>query len=365
MQAYLFLDRDGTLIVEPPDQQIDSLEKFAFVPGVISNLRRIVNELNFKLVMVSNQDGLGTSSFPEETFWPCQNLLLKTLKSEGVEFEEVLIDRSFPGENSAKRKPGTALLTHYLRGEIACDMAKSFVIGDRLSDLELARNLGCRAIHFSDGATPASALTTRSWDEIFNFLRSSRRTAQLTRKTGETEVTCKLALYGQGITQIETGIGFFDHMLTLLAFHAGMDLELRAQGDLNIDEHHTIEDVALCLGNALEQALADKRGIRRYGFVLPMDESKAEVLLDLSGRAKLVWTAAFAREKIGDFPCEMFKHFFDSFAAASKLCLHISVSGENEHHKAEAIFKALGRALRVALSIDPVAAGVPSSKGSI
>lgn len=362
-KPYLFIDRDGTLIEEPADQQIDSLEKLIFVPGMISGLRRIAKELNFALVMVSNQDGLGTNSFPEETFWPAQNLLLNTLRGEGIEFENILIDRSFPADNSPGRKPGTKMLEQYINAGSQCDMRKSFVIGDRLTDLELAKNLGCRSIFLSNESNPLAALSTRSWEEIYWRLRASQSCAEITRTTKETSIECRLAIYGKGQIEVASGIGFLDHMLTLLAFHAGFDLNLQAQGDLQVDEHHTIEDVALVLGRALARALQDKRGIERYGFSLPMDEARADVLLDFSGRAKLVWDVKFKREKIGEFPSEMFKHFFESLAQEARIALHIVVEGENEHHKAEAAFKGVGRALRAALAPSTQATAIPSSKG--
>lgn len=361
MKKALFIDRDGTIIIEPPDEQIDSLEKLEFYPGVIRNLYRIATELDYELVMVTNQDGLGTASFPEETFWPAQNKMLHTLRGEGIEFDDVLIDRTFPADNAPTRKPGTGLLTAYLNGEY--DLANSFVIGDRASDVKLAQNLGAKAIRITSEADPEAALTTTDWNEIYRFLKLPPRTARIERRTSETTIQITLNLDGTGQAEIDTGLGFFDHMLEQIARHSGADLHIKVEGDLDVDEHHTIEDTALALGEAFTQALGDKKGLERYGFVLPMDEARAMVALDFSGRNWLVWKAKFKREKVGDMPTEMFYHFFKSFSDTAKMTLHIRAKGRNEHHKIEAIFKAFGRALKMALRRDPQRMDIPSTKG--
>ncbi|MFQ3576151.1 MAG: bifunctional histidinol-phosphatase/imidazoleglycerol-phosphate dehydratase HisB, partial [Cytophagales bacterium] len=349
-QKVLFIDRDGTIIVEPlPDRQIDSLEKLNFIPKAITSLAKIAQELDYKLVMVSNQDGLGTSSFPEETFWPAHNKMLKTLDGEGVWFENILIDRSFEHENLPTRKPGTAMLTKYMSGEY--DLSNSYVIGDRLTDLKLALNLGTKSIvignphSFDDQQLLKKAtLVTEDWNEIYLHLRFPNRITHVQRTTKETDISILLNLDGKGQTNINTGLGFFDHMLDQLGKHSGIDLEIQVKGDLHIDEHHTIEDTALALGEAFLKALGDKMGIERYGFTLPMDDVLAQVAIDFSGRNWLVWDAEFKREKIGDMPTEMFYHFFKSFSDSSKSNLNIKVEGNNEHHKIEAIFKALAKA---------------------
>lgn len=361
MKKILFIDRDGTIIKEPPDEQVDSLEKLEFYPKVIFNLNRIATELEYDLVMVTNQDGLGTSSFPEKKFWPAHQKMLNLLENEGVQFSEVLIDRSFPNENAPTRKPGTALLTHYIEGDH--DLQNSYVIGDRATDVQLAQNLGAKAILIGDEPHPDAMLTTTDWDEITDYLRHPPRIAEISRETNETKINIRLNLDGSGKSDIQTGLGFFDHMLTQIAQHSGGDLTIRVDGDLEIDEHHTIEDTALALGDAFHQALGDKKGIDRYGFMLPMDDALARVALDFSGRSWLVWKVEFKREKIGDVPTEMFFHFFKSFCETAKCNLHVKAKGENEHHKIEAIFKALGRSIKQAIYRSPGNQQIPSSKG--
>ncbi len=361
MKKVLFIDRDGTLIIEPPtDYQVDAYEKLAFLPGVITNLSKIAEELEYELVMITNQDGLGTDSFPENTFWPVHNLMLDVFKGEGVSFDEILIDRTFPEQNAPTRKPGTALLTHYIKGDY--DLANSFVLGDRASDIQLARNLGTQAIHIAEEATTDAELTTMSWTEIYTFLKGQNRTASINRNTKETQIDILLDLDGTGQSDIQTGLGFFDHMLTQIAKHGGVDLTINVKGDLEVDEHHTIEDTALALGAAFKQALGQKKGIQRYGFLLPMDECIAQVALDFGGRPWCVWQADFKREKVGDMPTEMFFHFFKSFSDTAQCNLNIQVEGENEHHKIESIFKAFAKAIRMAIAkTGPV--GIPSTKG--
>jgi imidazoleglycerol-phosphate dehydratase / histidinol-phosphatase len=372
MKKVLFIDRDGTIIVEPPtDFQVDSLEKLEFLPRALSNLRRIVEETDYELVMVTNQDGLGTDSFPEDTFWPAHNKMLTTLAGEGVHFDAVHIDRSFPHEMAPTRKPRTGLLTGYLTDEY--DLAHSYVIGDRLTDVQLAVNMGCKAILYGttlpqEDVTPEmeACLTYLStdWDAIYEHLKLPSRTATVQRNTKETEITIDLNLDGSGRSSMHTGLGFFDHMLDQLAKHSGADLSIHVNGDLHIDEHHTIEDTALALGDAYRQALGDKRGISRYGFLLPMDEALAQVAIDFSGRPWLVWEAEFRREKIGEMPTEMFYHFFKSFSDTALCNLNIKVEGNNEHHKIEAIFKAFAKAIKMAVRRDLKALDVlPSTKG--
>lgn len=358
----LFIDRDGTIIVEPQDtQQIDSLERLDFIPGAITALARIARFGAYELVMVTNQDGLGTASFPEETFWPAHDKMTSILAGEGIAFREVLIDRSFAHENKPTRKPGTAMLAHYLLGDY--DLAGSFVIGDRVTDLTLAKNIGAKGILIGSEPHPDAVLTTLSWQEIANEVIGACYRCHRERVTKETSISLDLALYGSDKIAIDTGIGFFDHMLTLLTHHAGFDLTIKAKGDLHVDEHHLVEDVGIALGECLSGALVSKVGITRYGFVLPMDESRATVAIDLSGRSHLEWNAEFKRERVGDLPTEMFKHFFKSFTDAARCALHIEVHGENEHHKIEAIFKAVGRTLRAALTRDPHTTVLPSTKG--
>jgi len=350
MKKALFIDRDGTLLVEPADEQIDALEKFAFVPGAISGMKALTG-LGFELVMVSNQDGLGTASFPEETFLPCQQLLLDTLRGEGVEFDNILIDKSFPEDNAPTRKPRTGLLTAYMDGSY--DLSASFVIGDRESDVQLAANLGATALQVGP----------LSWAEIAERVRRSVRRASISRKTRETDINITVDLDGVGDSSVETGLHFFDHMLTQLIHHGGIALQLRCQGDLEVDEHHTVEDTAIVLGEALRTALGDKRGIGRYGFALPMDESRAIVLLDFGGRSELVWDVTFTREYVGDMPTELFRHFFKSLSDAMGANLYIQARGENNHHLAESIFKAFARSLRQAVARNVFSYDLPSSKG--
>ena len=365
----LFIDRDGTIIKEPADEQIDSLEKLEFLPRVITALSKIAVESDYELVMVTNQDGLGTNSFPEETFWPAQNKMLKILEGEGIVFKRIHIDRSFPKDNLPTRKPGIGMLMEYLKGNY--DIENSFVIGDRVTDVQLAKNLGSKAIYITP-TTKASdwgltdlnyALATDDWMEIYKFLIKSERIARVHRQTNETDIKIYLDLDGEGKGEMKTGIGFFDHMLDQLCKHSGIDLDIEVKGDLHIDEHHTIEDTALALGEAFLLALGSKRGIDRYGFLLPMDETLAQVAIDFSGRSWLVWDADFKREKIGDMPTEMFYHFFKSFCDTAKCNLNIKVEGDNEHHKIEAIFKGLAKAIKAAIRKDPANTRIPSTKG--
>ncbi|MEC5146793.1 bifunctional histidinol-phosphatase/imidazoleglycerol-phosphate dehydratase HisB [Chitinophaga sp. 212800010-3] len=376
MKRVLFIDRDGTLIREvPPTYQIDSLEKVEFYPKVFVNMARIAAELDYELAMVTNQDGLGTASFPENTFWPAQNMIIKAFENEGVKFDEVFIDRSFPADNAPTRKPRTGMLTKYLNGDY--DLANSFVIGDRITDVELAKNLGAKAIWLNEGAglgnTEVSnnaaalqqviALETTDWNRIYEFLKLGLRTVTHVRKTNETDISIQLNLDGTGKADIHTGLGFFDHMLDQIARHGAMDLQISAKGDLHIDEHHTIEDTGIALGEAFAKALADKRGIERYGFCLPMDDCLAQVAIDFGGRNWLVWDADFKREKIGEMPTEMFYHFFKSFSDGAKANLNIKAEGENEHHKIEAIFKAFAKAIKMAVKRNPARMQLPSTKG--
>jgi len=375
MKKLLILDRDGTLILEPEDQQIDSLEKLTFYPGVFQYLSRIVQELDYELLMITNQDGLGTASFPEETFWPAHNKMLSTLEGEGITFADVLIDRSFPEDNAPTRKPRTGLMKPYMQGDY--DLENSVVIGDRLTDMELAKNIRAKGIWLSnqpdlgadeleaDGedVQQAIALKTTDWAEIYRYLRLQERTAEVHRKTKETDIYIHLDLDGSGKSELETGLGFFDHMLDQLARHGGLDLTVKVKGDLHVDEHHTIEDTALALGEAFAKAIGDKLGMERYGFALPMDDCLAQVAIDFGGRPWLVWEADFRREKIGDMPTEMFFHFFKSFSDAAKCNLNIKVEGTNEHHKIEAIFKAWARAVKMAKRRDTERMELPSTKG--
>ncbi|MGY2132654.1 bifunctional histidinol-phosphatase/imidazoleglycerol-phosphate dehydratase HisB [Hymenobacter sp. HD11105] len=366
MKKVLFIDRDGTILIEPqPSQQIDALtpDKFQFLPGTISNLARIVRELDYELVLVSNQDGLGTSSFPEDTFWPAHNLMLDILRGEGVEFAREHIDRSFAHENLPTRKPGIGMLAQYLGDNSGYDLPNSFVIGDRLTDVELAQNLGCQSILIREEADERAAFTTQSWDDIYRFLRLPARTALVQRDTNETKIRVELNLDGQGRPSMHTGLGFFDHMLDQLSKHSGVDMKIKVQGDLHIDEHHTIEDTALALGEAFAQALGDKRGLARYGFLLPMDDALAQAAIDFSGRPWLVWDAEFKRERVGDMPTEMFYHFFKSFSDGARCNLNIQCAGDNEHHKIEAIFKAVAKAMKMALVRDASKMEIPSTKG--
>ncbi len=364
MKKVLFIDRDGTIIHEPvEDEQVDSLEKLAFIPKVISNLRKVAEEGEFELVMVTNQDGLGTEAFPEDTFWPAHEKMMATLIGENIEFAAIHIDRTYPEDNAPTRKPGTGMLEDYFGRDY--DLANSYVIGDRLSDMELAQNLGCKGILIADDQHhEAAALISKDWDEIYNFLKLPQRRVNVKRETKETAIEIYLNLDGHGETEISTGIGFFDHMLDQVGKHSGSDLKVSVKGDLHIDEHHTIEDTALALGEAFAKAIGDKKGIKRYGFLLPMDESLAQVALDFGGRPWLVWEADFKREKIGEMPTEMFYHFFKSFSDTSKSNLNIKVEGDNEHHKIEAIFKAFAKSIKMAVSRDVDAMdNLPSTKG--
>ncbi|MBN8650316.1 MAG: bifunctional histidinol-phosphatase/imidazoleglycerol-phosphate dehydratase HisB [Cytophagales bacterium] len=372
MKRVLFIDRDGTLIVEPADDpQIDNLSKVKFIPGVFTWLNRIARETDYELVMVTNQDGLGTATFPEETFWPVQNLVADTLAGEGIHFSAVHVDRSMPHENKPTRKPGTGMLTSYFSSEY--DLANSYVIGDRVTDIELAKNLGAKGILINDGAlaskleekklTEHCVSITTNWKDIYDIVIP--RSASIRRTTKETDISITVNLNGTGKSKISTGLGFYDHMLDQLARHGLIDLEINVKGDLHIDEHHTIEDTALALGDAFLQALGNKKGIERYGFCLPMDDCLAQVAIDFGGRPWLVWDAEFKREKIGEMPTEMFYHFFKSFSDTSKCNLNIKAEGTNEHHKIEAIFKAFAKAIKMAVRKDPFNDQLPSTKGVI
>lgn len=361
-EKVLFIDRDGTLIVEPEDQQIDSLEKLAFLPFALSSLSRIASELDYTLVLVSNQDGLGTASFPEADFHPAQNKMLQMLEAEGIRFADIFIDRSFEADGLPTRKPGTGMLSKYIYGDY--DLANSFVIGDRLTDVQLAENLGAQAIFIGKEGPAATALTTTCWKDIYRFLQSPPRCVTLRRQTLETAIDIRLNLDGSGKAEIHTGLPFFDHMLDQLARHGAVDLDLSVKGDLDVDEHHTIEDTALALGEAFRIALGKKKGIRRYGFLLPMDDALAHVAIDFGGRPWLVWDAEFKREKVGDMPTEMFYHFFKSFSDEARCNLNIRVEGQNEHHKIEAIFKAFARAIRMAVAPSGQF-DIPSTKGNL
>lgn len=363
MKKVLFIDRDGTLVIEPPiDFQLDSLEKLEFYPGVFQNLSRIAKELDYALVMVTNQDGLGTDSFPEETFWPAHNKIMQAFKNEGIEFAEVLIDKSFPHENLPSRKPGTDMLTHYIKGNF--DLENSFVIGDRLTDVELAKNLECKAIFIGKENCADAELTTTSWADIYTYLATQPRKALVNRNTNETKISVEVNLDGSGKASISTGLGFFDHMLEQIAKHGNLDLSIRVNGDLHIDEHHTIEDAAITVGDAFFQALGSKKGIERYGFLLPMDDCLAQVAIDFGGRPWLEWNAEFKREKIGEMPTEMFMHFFKSFSDSAKCNLNIKAEGDNEHHKIEAIFKAFAKTIKMAVS-KTNNFSIPSTKGTL
>ena len=375
MKKVLFIDRDGTLALEPDDYQLDAFDKLMFYPQVFTYLGKIAKELDYTLVMVTNQDGLGTDSFPEETFWPVHTLLLKTFEQEGIIFEEVLIDRSFPKDNAPTRKPRTGMLTKYLNPR-EYDLANSYVIGDRLTDMELAKNLKAKGIFIANdevlGMGEVSgdlngfvSLKTVSWEAIYHFLKLEQRITIQKRTTNETDIQLSLNLDGSGKSEISTGIEFFDHMLDQLARHGGMDISLQVKGDLEVDEHHTIEDTAIVLGEAFSMALGNKLGIERYGFCLPMDDCLAQVAIDFGGRNWLVWDAEFKREMIGKMPTEMFLHFFKSFSDGAKANLNIKASGTNEHHKIEAIFKSFAKAIKVAVKRDPDKMILPSTKGSL
>ena len=361
MKKVLFIDRDGTLVIEPPvDYQLDSLEKLEFYPGVFQGLGKIANELDYELVMVTNQDGLGTASFPEETFWPAHNKIIQAFKNENVEFSEVLIDKSLPEDNAPTRKPGTGMLQKYIYGNY--DLSNSFVIGDRTTDVELATNLGCNAIFIGESNDTAE-LATNSWEEIYQYLKNHPRKAFIQRKTTETDISVTVNLDGTGKSSISTGVGFFDHMLEQIARHGNIDLDIMVDGDLEIDEHHTIEDVAIVLGSAMSEALGSKIGIERYGFLLPMDDCLAQVAIDFGGRPWLVWDVRFNRETIGEMPTEMFIHFFKSFSDNAKCNLNIKAEGENEHHKIEAIFKGFAKSIKMA--VNKTSSTLPSTKGAL
>lgn len=369
----LFIDRDGTLILEPEDQQIDSFEKLKFYPGAIHYLSRIAQELDYQLVLVSNQDGLGTDSYPEDTFHPVHNFILDTLRGEKIDFIAQHIDRTFAHENAATRKPGTALLSGYFDTS-KYDLEGSYVIGDRVNDVLLAQNLKARAIWLNNNPELGSeenlqfeptvvALETSSWKSVYEFLKLGGRKVVHTRKTNETDIHIELNLDGSGRSEMNTGLAFFDHMLDQLARHGGVDLKIITKGDLHIDEHHTIEDTAIALGEAFTKAIGDKRGLSRYGFLLPMDDSLAQVAIDFGGRSWIVWDASFKREKVGDMPTELFFHFFKSFSDAARCNLNIKVEGDNEHHMIESIFKAFAKAIKMAIRRDPENMQLPSTKG--
>ncbi|MGI9137506.1 MAG: bifunctional histidinol-phosphatase/imidazoleglycerol-phosphate dehydratase HisB [Sediminibacterium sp.] len=374
MRPILFIDRDGVILQEPSsDFQIDHIEKTSFVPGVITNLHKIATELGFYKVMVTNQDGLGTESYPTQQFEPFQQLMIRTLAAENFEFDEIKIDTSFEKDHSSTRKPGIGLVQHLLNNK-DFDIPNSFVIGDRWSDIQLAKNIGCKAIYFKSGhheLTPEQAiafkstiaLETSSWSAIYTFLKLGLRKVQHERNTKETKIKISLNMDGTGQSDIHTGLGFFDHMLEQIARHGSIDLAIQCEGDLHIDEHHTIEDVGIALGEAFALGLTDKRGMERYGFALPMDEAEAKVLIDFGGRNWIVWEASFTREKVGEMPTEMFFHFFKSFSDAAKANLNISCKGDNEHHKIEAIFKAFAKAIKMAVQRNPNSDQLPSTKG--
>lgn len=367
MKKVLFIDRDGTLILEPEDFQIDAFEKLKFLPGMISNLGKIARETDYELVMVSNQDGLGTESFPEETFHPVQNFILETLAGEGVTFSEICIDRSFAQENLPTRKPQTGMLQKYFSAEY--DLENSYVIGDRETDVQLARNLGAKAIFIKNPnfeiAAAEDVFAFENWEQIYEFFKLPPRKIAHRRTTKETDILVELNLDGSGKAEISTGISFFDHMLEQIARHGNLDLKIEAKGDLHIDEHHTIEDAAIALGEAFSLALTDKRGMERYGFTLPMDDCLAQVALDFGGRNWIVWEAEFKREMVGKMPTEMFFHFFKSFSDKAQCNLNIKAEGTNEHHKIEAIFKAFAKAIKMAVKRDASSSSLPSTKGSL
>ncbi|OGS74466.1 MAG: bifunctional imidazole glycerol-phosphate dehydratase/histidinol phosphatase [Flavobacteria bacterium RIFCSPLOWO2_12_FULL_35_11] len=377
-QKVLFIDRDGTMVLEPSDYQLDSYEKLEFYPKVFQYLGKIASELDYELVMVTNQDGLGTDSHPEVNFWPVHNLVMKAFENEGVVFKEVLIDKTFPHENAPTRKPATGLLTKYINNP-HYDLENSFVIGDRITDVELAKNLGAKAIFINTDEALGSneiaskiaeldaiiVLKTTDWRTIYEFLKLAERSASVERKTNETDIFINLNLDGTGKSNIDTGIAFFDHMLDQIARHGQMDLEIAVKGDLEVDEHHTIEDTAIALGEVFAKALGNKLGIERYGFCLPMDDCLAQVAIDFGGRNWLVWETEFKREMVGKMPTEMFYHFFKSFSDGAKANINIKAEGTNEHHKIEAIFKAFAKAIKVAVKRDPEKMILPSTKGML
>ena len=380
LQKLLFIDRDGTLILETPDEQIDSFAKLTFYPGALQYLPKIAAELDYELVMVTNQDGLGTASYPEDTFWPVQNFVLKTLENEGVKFSNICVDRTFAKDNAPTRKPGTGMLTQYFDTE-KYDLKSSFTIGDRKNDVLLGHNLGAKAIWLNDNSNLGNnefsgqaeedavkntvALETTDWRKIYEFLRLGERVIEHRRSTKETDIYIKINLDGKGESKVSTGLHFFDHMLDQIARHGSIDLEVIANGDLHIDEHHTIEDTGIALGEVFALALGNKMGIERYGFCLPMDDCLAQVAIDFGGRNWIVWDAAFKREKIGEMPTEMFFHFFKSFSDAAKCNLNIKAEGDNEHHKIEAIFKAFAKAIKMAVKRDVDKMVLPSTKGML
>lgn len=364
MKKVLFIDRDGTLIIEPPgDFQVDSLEKLEFYPGVFQNLSRIAVEMDYELVMVTNQDGLGTESFPYEDFIKPQEKMLKSFENEGIIFSDILIDKSFEHENLPTRKPGTGMLSKYIYGNY--DLENSYVIGDRVTDIQLAQNLGTKAIFINESFNENAALTTTDWSGIYRFLKQESRKAKVYRKTNETEIDIEIDLNGKGMSEISTGLHFFDHMLDQIARHGNLDLKIKVKGDLQVDEHHTIEDTGIALGEAFIKALGDKKGIERYGFLLPMDDCLAQAAIDFGGRPWIVWDVDFKREKIGDVPTEMFFHFFKSFTDSSKSNLNIKAEGSNEHHKIEAVFKAFAKAVKMAVNQSDNSFNLPSTKGSL
>lgn len=364
MKKVLFIDRDGTLIMEPPeDFQVDSLEKLEFYPGVFQNLSKIAREMDYELVMVTNQDGLGTESFPYENFIRPQEKMLKTFKNEGIVFSDILIDKSFEHENLPTRKPGIGMLSKYSYGNY--DLENSYVIGDRVTDIQLAQNLGTKAIFINESFNENAELTTTDWSEIYRFLKQESRKAKVYRKTNETEIDIEIDLNGKGMAEISTGLHFFDHMLDQIARHGNLDLKIKVTGDLQVDEHHTIEDTGIALGEAFIKALGNKKGIERYGFLLPMDDCLAQAAIDFGGRPWMVWDVDFKREKIGDVPTEMFFHFFKSFTDASKSNLNIKAEGSNEHHKIESVFKAFAKAVKMAVNQSDTSFNLPSTKGSL
>ncbi len=373
MKKALFIDRDGTLIFEPEDEQIDSLEKLEFIPGVFRNLFLIQKNLDYELVIVSNQDGLGTESYPEEGYLTVQNKMLRAFENEGIVFDDILIDKSFPADNAPTRKPRTGLLGSYLNGEY--DLANSFVIGDRLTDIELAKNIGAKGILLNNGTLSEEllkcglvnhcVLVSEDWDDIYAAVAAPERTAEVKRTTKETDINIRINLDGSGVCDISTGLNFFDHMLNQIGRHAGVDLDIQVKGDLEVDEHHTIEDTGLALGEAFYNAVGNKKGMERYGFCLPMDDCLAQVAIDFGGRPWLVWEAEFNREKVGDMPTEMFMHFFKSFSDTARCNLNIKAEGSNEHHKIEAIFKALAKSIKMAVRRDVFNFDLPSTKGTL
>ena len=375
LRRVLFIDRDGTIIKETVDEQIDAFEKMVFYPKAFTFLGKIAKELDYELVMITNQDGLGTDVFPEDTFWPVHNFILKSFEHEGVVFDKVFLDRTFPHENANTRKPGTGLLTEYFSEDY--DLENSFVIGDRLTDIELAKNLGAKGIFINDETNLGTdeitvkrneldaviGLETNDWEKIYEFLKLKERTAEISRKTNETDIQIELNLDGTGKSDITTGLAFFDHMLDQLARHGQMDLTIKVNGDLEVDEHHTIEDTGIALGEVFHTALGNKLGLERYGFCLPMDDCLAQVAIDFGGRNWLVWDADFKREKVGDMPTEMFHHFFKSFTDGAKANLNVKAEGTNEHHKIEAIFKAFAKAIKMSVKRDVEKMVLPSTKG--